>query len=490
VNAARFVAIAAFCISAVVALPQAAGAQPAPATVFSDVLVVGGTPAGVAAALAAGRRGSTVTLVSSTGDLGGVLTGAMMDQWDLNLAPDGATIERGIFAEVYAHLGPSFTPQTAALTFSHLVAAEPRVDVVYDETPVGVETSATPDGTRVDGITFRSPSGATSVIRARFVIDATDSGDIAVLAGALFTLGRQETGIDERMQAVTLMFTLDGVDWDALADSYDDARFGPGGVTDHNAWGYAGLMHGYHPLTSDVLVRDLNFGRRPDGSVTVNAIDVVGVNGLDPQQLDAGRKTMMAEAAHLTRFLRAHISGFKDAHIGQFAANVYVRETRHITGLERLSSDDVWRGVIPSDSIGLSSYPIDVHPVDATDEPAFAPIRHVYGIPFGTLVPKGLSNLVLASPAISASHLASGSARIIPTTIEEGEADGAASALAQRQRIDFVQLAQRSAALADLRHDLAANGAIVGEPATQTLAHHQGARETKRTKAMTGRSTA
>jgi len=131
-----------------------------------------------------------------------------------------------------------------------------------------------------------------------------------------------------------------------------------------------------------------------------------------------------------------------------------------------------------------------VHPVDATDEPAFAPIRHVYGIPFGTLVPKGLSNLVLASPAISASHLASGSARIIPTTIEEGEADGAASALAQRQRIDFVQLAQRSAALADLRHDLAANGAIVGEPATQTLAHHQGARETKRTKAMTGRSTA
>jgi hypothetical protein len=489
VNAARVVAIATFCVSAVVAVPQAAGAQPGPATVFSDVLVVGGTPAGVAAALAAGRRGSTVTLVSASGDLGGVLTGAMMDQWDLNSSPDAKPIERGIFAEIYGALGASFTPQDASLTFARLVAAEPRIDVLYNAMPVAVDTSATSDGTHVDAVTFRAHSGATSIVRARFVIDATDSGDVAALAGAPYALGRQETGIDRRMQAVTLMFALDRVNWDAVADSYDESRLGPGGATEHNAWGYANLMRDYHPLSPSVLVRDLNFGRTPEGSVTVNAIDEVGVNGLDPQELAAARMTMIAEAAHLTGFLRAHVAGFKAARIGRFAPDVYIRETRHFEGLERLTTADVWQGQVPVDSIGLSLYPIDVHPVDATDQPAFAPIRHVYGIPFGALVPKGLSNLVLASPAISASHLAAGSARIIPTTIEEGEAAGAASAFAQSEHLDFIQLSRTAEDVTDLRHDLSLNGAIVGEPSAQRLARRQGAGDTNRKNAITGRST-
>jgi hypothetical protein len=126
----------------------------------------------------------------------------------------------------------------------------------------------------------------------------------------------------------------------------------------------------------------------------------------------------------------------------------------------------VWLGKIPSDSIGLSSYPIDLHPVDATDHEAFAPIRHVYGIPLGAMVPRGIDNLVLASPAISASHLASGSARVIPTTIEEGEAAGVACADADRSGIDIAQLAESVSDVALLRHDLTKDGAIVGSPST------------------------
>ncbi len=123
-----------------------------------------------------------------------------------------------------------------------------------------------------------------------------------------------------------------------------------------------------------------------------------------------------------------------------------------------MTAADVWFGRVPADSIGLSSYPIDLHPVDVADEPAFAAVRHVYGIPFGALVPRGLSNLLLAGPAISASHLASGSARIIPTTIEEGEAAGAACAVASRGGFDFIDLAQRPASIAHLREDLLATG--------------------------------
>ena len=82
---------------------------------------------------------------------------------------------------------------------------------------------------------------------------------------------------------------------------------------------------------------------------------------------------------------------------------------------------------------------------------------------------RGIDNLVVASPAISASHLASGSARVIPTTIEEGEAAGAACADADRGGIDIVQLAENANHLALLRHDLMKDGTIVGLPSPPRL---------------------
>lgn len=121
-----------------------------------------------------------------------------------------------------------------------------------------------------------------------------------------------------------------------------------------------------------------------------------------------------------------------------------------------MTTQDVWGGRIPADTIGLASYPLDLHPVDPTDEPAFATRRHVYGIPFGALVPSGFTNILLASPAICASHAASGSARTIPTTIEEGEADALASILARRTGLTFIELAEQPRRLAVLR------GAMLG----------------------------
>ena len=100
------------------------------------VLVVGGTPAGVAAAVAAARRGDEVTIVARRAVLGGVLTDAMMDQWDLNLAQDGTSIEGGIFREIYAKLGDSFSPQDAGRVFGALVAREPRIRVITGARPI------------------------------------------------------------------------------------------------------------------------------------------------------------------------------------------------------------------------------------------------------------------------------------------------------------------------------------------------------------------
>ncbi|MBC5799729.1 MAG: FAD-dependent oxidoreductase [Candidatus Eremiobacteraeota bacterium] len=421
--------------------PYAAGAQQGE-PISPDLLVVGATPAGIAAALTAARDGESVILTSATGDLGGTLTDAMMDQWDLNVRPDGTPLQGGIFAEIHARLGDVFTPPVAERTFAGMLAAQRRVRVLYDEVPVSSTASVVGAERRVDDVTFRNAlTGKFTSLQAPAIIDATDAGDVAALAGARYDVGRQDTGIDEREQAVTEMFTVAGVDWATLGASYDPARFGYGGVVGNRAWGYSRLLARYRPGAGNIVVRDLNLGLRPDGSVSVNAVDVCGIEGLDPRELKIAKRQTEREAPRLLNFLRARVPGFADARVGSFAPEVYVRETRHFAGLERLTTQDILAGRIPADSIGLASYPIDLHPVDPSDEPAFATRRHMYGIPFGALIPSGFTNMLLAGPAICASHVASGSARTIPTTIEEGEADGVASVLARASGLNFIEFA-------------------------------------------------
>ena len=427
----------------------------------TDVLVIGGTPAGVAAAVAAARRGASVTLVAGRPVLGGVLTDATMDQWDLNLAPDGTPVEGGIFREIYGVLGDAFGPDDAARAFGALVAREPRIHTILDAQVVGVRTGTSADGTTVDGVTIAHAGGRAFTLEATTVIDATDNADVAALAGARYDVGRQDTGIDERMQAATLMFTLDGVDWPAVLRGYSGRIDGPGGVTGKRAWGYAKLMAAYKPSNPDVLVRDLNLGREADGSVSVNAIDVLNIDGRSTGDLIRARIATEVEAPRVLAFLRDRVPGFADARIGRFADAVYIRETRHVLGLAWLTADDVWNGVLPADRIGLGSYPLDLHPVTATDRLAYAPIRHVYGIPFGALVPRGFANLMLASPSISASHVAAGSARVIPTTIEEGEAAGAAAELAADVHLSIAALARTPPQIAALQTDLRQHGALL-----------------------------
>ncbi len=425
------------------------------------MLVVGGTPAGVAAAVAAARRGLNVTLVAARPRLGGILTDAVMDQWDLNLAPDGTPIEAGIFSEIHAALGDAFSPADAARVFGNLAASEPRVRTILDARPVAAHVSEMPDGTHIDDVTFARTGQPGFIISAGDVIDATDAAVLATLAGARYDVGRQDTGIDRQMQPVTLMFTLEGVDWGQVLRGYNERTDGPGGAIGARAWGYGKLMDGYWPESPDVLVRDLNFGHESDGSVSVNAIDVLGIDGRSASDLARARTLSEIEAPQLLAYLRTHVPGFADARIGRYAEAVYVRETIHVLGLEWLTATDVWDGVQPADRIGLGSYPLDLHPVTASDRLAYAPIRHVYGVPFGAMVPRGFSNLLLASPSISASHEAAGSARVIPTTIEEGEAAGAAVALALQRHIGLAALATSASDVASLQSDLREHGTIL-----------------------------
>jgi hypothetical protein len=122
------------------------------------------------------------------------------------------------------------------------VAGEPRIHLITEAAPIAAETTDVTGLRDVTTIRFRDQrTNATFSLQAPCVIDATDDGDVAALSGAHFDLGRQDTGRDELRQPVTHTFSLTGVDWERLENSYSVLRDGFGGATERRPWGYASM---------------------------------------------------------------------------------------------------------------------------------------------------------------------------------------------------------------------------------------------------------
>ena len=429
-----------------------------------DVLVAGGGLGAIAAAVSAARHHLRVTLVAPEPYLGGILTAAMMDQWDFNMVAGGRWVQRGQFEEMYALLGDSFSPDDAKRALA-TYAARAGVDVLVGSRVERVASRATGRGRTLDAVAVGDARARLRRFSARCYVDATDDADVAAAAGARYGIGRQDQGRDAKMQAATLIFTIAGLDWPRVLQTYDMARYGYGHAIGTRAWGYSKIVRAYKPLSPRVAVRDLNLVLHPGGEAAVNSINVFDVDGRSAASVREGRAIAEAEAPRLVRYLAAQLPGFEHARVGRYADALYVRETRHVRGLVILRESDVWERRVPPDTIGLAAYPLDVHPVDAADRQRYAPERRVYGIPLGALLPLGFTNLALASRAISATHVAAGSARILPTTVEEGEALGAACALAQARHTDLVGIDRDPVLLQALRGDLRAHGVLLDPPA-------------------------
>lgn len=383
-----------------------------------DVLVNGGTPAAIAAAISAARQGMRVALVTDSAPLGGDLTGAMLTQWDLQNAPDGTDLQSGIFHEFYAEIPDGFRPADAVKYFRERIRMERRIRWFDGISNESVNGGRGKEGRRVASLLFISRKGVRA-IGASCVIDASDNADLAAAAGAPYDVGEQDQGRDLDMQPATLIFTLAGVDWRAINPEGGD-----------QSAGYADLLHSYHPLSPRAIVPDANFQLNANGTVMVNAIDILGVDGRSAESVGYATRIAKTESLNLLTFLRAHVDGFERARIAAFAPRLYVRETRHVRGLMWIDADYIWNGERPYDTVALAAFPFDVHPVHKGDVGGDGWLEEprVYGIPLRALVPHGFENLLVVGPSISATHTASGSVRVIPTTIAEGEAAGEACA--------------------------------------------------------------
>ncbi|MDQ7848671.1 MAG: FAD-dependent oxidoreductase [Armatimonadota bacterium] len=439
-----------------------------PRTIAVDVLVVGSTPAGIAAAAAAARAGARVHLVEALPKMGGVITWAWLTTWDMNLTPDGAHLTRGIFWEYYRALGLSFDLEEAVnkLTWH-----------IYRERLVGSTTNAPlvrvlSEQRRLVGAEFDDRDWQRPLtVRARQVIDATDDADLAAAAGVSYVLGRPGPGGVPWMQAAGLIFRVTGVQWQELAADLL-RRKGAGaepaawGINGRAAWGYQPMMKRYRPTQPETMVLGLNLALQRDGSVLINSLQIFGVNGVDPASVEAGMARGRTELPPLVAFLRETIPGFAQAQLGGHAPMLYIRETRHIRGMYTLEVEDIFANRDFPDRIAVASYPIDIHPYVPGWVSPYAPVRHVYTIPLRALVPVEVDNLLVASRAFSATSEAAGSARVVPTTMALGQAAGVTAAVCARRGCTPREVVGSPGLLAEVQRTLRAQGATIGGEGT------------------------
>ena len=468
----------------------AAAATPVAPAPPIDVLVVGGTPSGVAAALAAARHGAKVTLVAQRPKLGGDIIYAYLNMFDVPLTDmnsETSPVAYGIFGDFFKAMGTAFDVQAAESWLENAVAKQKNVQVLSD---VQVERVLLSEA-RVSGVQIKLKNGEVRTIYARAIVDTTNDADVAARAGAGYFLGREQVNPDRKMQAAGLLFSVKGVDWQKLrayvrslktislrqarrlkkgnAAGVDirvegnRATVRMGGIHGDYAWERGEVIKDYVPRGPNIDVISINFGRQSDGSVILNSLNIVGVNGLDADSRKTAYEEGVAEIPSLIEHLRAKMPGFKNAKLGQIAPELYIRETRHIRGFATLTVEDVKRGTPFSDRVALASYALDLHPYNKGDLNPFGPSRHVYALPLKALVPINVDGLFVASRSLSATYSAAGSARVIPITMAAGQAVGTAAAQCAKGRYSPHELVKSEARIRQLQTELRKSGMDVGD---------------------------
>ncbi len=388
-----------------------------------DVLVAGGGPAGVAAAVMAARQGAKTLLVERYGRLGGA---------DVNNL-------------VHPLMGGVRSPLVEELSqrFAKIGNDYELLDLVYADwlTEAGAEillhawvVEPIRQDRAVRGLRVLTKQGLLD-LGAHVVVDATGDADVAFRAGAAFEKGRPQDGL---MQPVSIMYRLGGVDKTIglLCGSEEQATkvHVPEG-TWHEVV-HAGQARGELPATIGVIrvYEAPHPGERIVNATQVNRVDGTNVLDLTRAELEARRQALV-----VTDLLRKHAPGYEKCYIAQMPQSVGVRETRRFLGVEYLTRQDVvtgrkWDTAIVRDAF----FPVDIHNPDGAGQAEglqAAQVRH-YDIPYGCLVPREVDGLLLAGRCISGSHDAHASYRVQRIVMAIGAAAGAAAALAARDRIE------------------------------------------------------
>ena len=425
-----------------------------------DVVVLGGGPAGMAAAVAAARAGRSTLLVERYGFLGGMGTAAGVTNFcglHANVHGEIRQVVHGVADDLLQRidrLGGLNQPHAlfgktvaqAYDTAAYKIAADElmqsaRVDVLFHALACGVVK----DGQRVQALLVETKSGRFAAV-GRCFIDASGDGDLAAWAGAPYALGDGHGN----MLYPSTMFRLNGINPGRAGKAWEVI---PKLMLEAEAAGR------YKFPRKTPIVRPQKSGIEWRVNLTQlanregNAMD--GTNARDLSEAEMLGRRQIAEVAG---FLR-EVPGFESSYIVDIAPQVGIRETRRVHGLYELTEADVLECASFDDTIGVNGWPLELHLKGDVEFrwPKIPESRGFNHLPYRMTVPQGLDNVWVAGRCASMSHEAQSAARVTGACFVMGEAAGLAADLALRD-----DSSNAAVDVAALQRRLEDNGAYLG----------------------------
>jgi hypothetical protein len=395
----------------------------------SDVIVCGGGPAGIAAAVATARSGASVRLLEMHGELGGIWTTGLLS-WVIDCGSKSGFIREIVEEMISSGNGRMARNVDFICDVERLKlvlearAAQAGVALRYH---TSVVSAAVDSGTgTITHVVTESKSGR-EAWGARVFIDATGDGDLGYFSGCGFQMGHPETG---KTQPMTLEMHIGGVA-SSLMEPFDYTTKVPGRLEGKRRLAEIMASSGVHPsypsptlfhLGNDLYILQTN-----------HEFDVLGTNADDLTRatLEARR-----ELHSIIDGLRSLGGMWSNIHVVNTAAKIGVREGRRIEGLYTVTKEDLIQGRAHPDGICHVTFPFDVHATSRITESGFehpAERAKPYDIPLRSLIAKDRINLIMAGRCISGDFWAHSSYRVTGDAVVTGEAAGILAALSVRQ---------------------------------------------------------
>ncbi len=418
-----------------------------------DIIVAGGGFAGSAAALAAARNGCKVMLIEQSGALGGAANTCLINPFMPNRTKirkeNGETeileLSRGIFAEISKKLedmgaknGISFHEEYLKLILDDMME-DAGIDVLFHATLCEVNV----ENEKLQSITVITKSGKIT-FEAKQFIDCTGDADLAVMSGCPYHLGRES---DNLCQPMTLCFRVANVD--------EKEFFTPECKEERQAiyrrWKAEGK-------TSNPREDILLFRTMIDGVIHFNTTRVVKKNPVDPFDVSWAEREARRQMYDIYRMLKEELPSFRNAQIVSSASWIGSRESRMIDGEHLLNENELKDCTRFPDAIAAGNYDIDIHnPEGSGTSHYYFPDGEYYTIPYRSLVPKKINNLLVAGRCISSTHEAQASYRIMPIVCCLGEAAGVGASVAVKNNCT-----PKDADIKEIQKILLDNGAFLG----------------------------
>lgn len=433
-----------------------------------DVIVVGGGPAGIMAAMASGRLGADTLLIEKNGFLGGAATASVLgpispfhykDEQVINGIPqefmDRLVEEAGSTGHMKT-LDPYGSGDSLGFydreKYKYVAAemlCEAGVDILYHSMIASVKCK----NNKLTGLTTMSKSGDKLHFSSHVIVDATGDGDIAVRCGENYVIGDAK---NHKFSPSSAMFEMANVDTEKvfryIQENQDDFEFLSDIVpmrkfSDRLKQHYF-VAQGFKKLVKKAVeAGDLEFGR--DSVIVLNGIHpytmhfnatrICGLDATDVIKRTESELDGRRQINSVSEFMIKYVPGFEKAFVSVTNSEIGIRESRHIEGIYTLTGEDVYEGRKFEDVLSRGYFPIDLHNPDGKEGYGNGGVwkvpKDTYDIPYRCLIPKHIDGLILSGRCISGTSEAHGSYRTQGGIMGIGQASGVAAAICAKNHV-------------------------------------------------------